>query len=122
MSTAPTLANERPILTDPEWLNTQDNPFFVANRFQRNEGVHDFLRRRAEHPQFHWNATVRQLMQGEHTVLTYAIVHTPATCCVWAPELSMIVPAYGLQSRNNPNHLLIVPQFLVENGSYELEG
>lgn len=31
-------------------------------------------------------------------------------------------PAYGLQSRGNPNHLLIIPQFLVENGGYELEG
>ena len=34
----------------------------------------------------------------------------------------MVVPAYGLQSRDNPNTLLIVPQFLAENGNYELEG
>lgn len=122
MSTAPTLANERPILTDPEWLNTQDNPFFVANLFQRNEGVHDFLRRRAEHPQFHWNSTIRKQFLGEDTTLTYAVVHTPASCDVFAPELNMVVPAYALQSRDNPNALLVIPQFLVENGSYELEG
>ena len=120
MSTTET--RSRPVLVDPDWLNLQNNPFFLANPFQRNEGVEDFLRRRAEHPQFHWNATVRRLMQGEETTLTYAIVHTPATCSVWAPELQMVVPAYGLQSRDNPNTLLVVPQFLVENGSYELEG
>ena len=118
MSTAPTLANERPILTDHEWLNIQDNPFFVANLFQRNEGVRDFLARRAEHPQFHWNATIRLNDAAE----TLAVVHTPATCSVFAPALNFVVPAYGLQSRGNPNHLLIIPQFLVENGGYELEG
>lgn len=122
MSTAPTLANERPILVDPALLDLQKNPFFVANLFQRNEGVHDFLRRRAEHPQFHWNSTIRKQFLGEDTTLTYAVVHTPATCSVWAPEIQMVVPAYGLQSRDNPNALLIIPQFLVENGSYELEG
>ena len=120
MSTTET--RSRPVLVDPHWLNLQNNPFFLANPFQRNEGVEDFLARRAEHPMFHWNATVRRLTQGEETTLTYAIVHTPATCSVWAPELQMVVPAYGLQSRDNPNTLLIIPQFLVENGNYELEG
>ena len=112
----------RPILVKPEWLDLQNNPFFSANLFQKNEDISAFLRRRAEHPQFHWNATVRRLMQGEHTALTYGIVHTPSTCSVWAPEIQMAVPAYGLQSRDNPNTLLIIPQFLVENGCYELEG
>ena len=120
MSTTET--RSRPVLVDPDWLNLQNNPFFLANHFQRNEGVEDFLARRAEHPMFHWNATVRRLTQGEETTLTYAIVHTPATCSVWAPEIQMVVPAYGLQSRDNPNTLLVIPQFLVENGSYELEG
>ena len=120
MSTTET--RSRPVLVDPDWLNLQNNPFFLANHFQRNEGVEDFLARRAEHPMFHWNATVRRLTQGEETILTYAIVHTPATCSVWAPEIQMVVPAYGLQSRDNPNTLLVIPQFLVENGSYELEG
>ena len=122
MSTTPTLTNERPILVDPALLDLQNNPFFLTNLFQKNETVQDFLRRRAEHPMFHWNATVRRLTQGEETTLTYAIVHTPATCSVWAPEIQMVVPAYGLQSRDNPNTLLVIPQFLVENGSYELEG
>ena len=120
MSTTPD--RTRPILVDPALLDLQNNPFFLANPFQRNEGVEDFLARRAEHPMFHWNATVRRLTQGEETTLTYAIVHTPATCSVWAPEIQMVVPAYGLQSRDNPNALLIIPQFLVENGNYELEG
>ena len=114
----PPAERTRPIFTDPEWLNTQDNPFFVANLFQRNEGVHDFLARRAEHPQFHWNATIRLSDAAE----TLAVVYTPATCSVFAPALNFVVPAYGLQNRDNPNHLLIVPQFLVENGSYQLEG
>ena len=120
MSTTPD--RTRPILVDPALLDLQNNPFFMANLFQKNETVQDFLRRRAEHPMFHWNATVRLMMQGEETALTYAIVHTPATCSVWAPEIQMAVPAYGLQSRDNPNTLLIIPQFLVENGNYELEG
>ena len=120
MSTTPD--QTRPVIVKPEWLDLQNNPFFLANSFQRNEGVEDFLRRRAEHPMFHWNATVRRLTQGEETTLTYAIVHTPATCSVWAPEIQMAVPAYGLQSRDNPDTLLIIPQFLVENGNYELEG
>lgn len=114
----PTAERTRPILTDPDWLDLQDNPFFVANLFQRNEGVHDFLARRAEHPQFHWNATIRLSDAAE----TLAVVHTPATCSVFAPALNFVVPAYGLQNRDNPNHLLIIPQFLVENGGYELEG
>ena len=120
MSTTET--RTRPILVDPASLDLQNNQFFLANPFQRNEGVEDFLARRAEHPMFHWNATVRRLTQCEETTLTYAIVHTPATCSVWAPEIQMVVPAYGLQSRDNPNTLLIIPQFLAENGSYELEG
>ena len=120
MSTTET--RTRPILVDPALLDLQNNPFFLANPFQRNEGVEDFLARRAEHPMFHWNATVRRLTQGEDTVLTYAVIHTPASCDVFAPELNMVVPAYGLQSRDNPNVLLIIPQFLVENGNYELEG
>lgn len=117
-----TLDRTRLILVDPDWLDLQNNPFFRDNLFQKNEDISAFLRRRAEHPLFHWNATVRQLLLGEATALTYAIVHTPSTCSVWAPELQMVVPAYGLQSRENPNSLLIVPQFLAENGSYELEG
>lgn len=112
----------RPILVDPALLNLQDNPFFLANHFQRNESVVDFLARRAEHPQFHWNATVRKQFLGEDTTLTYAVVHTPVSCDVFAPELNMVVPAYALQSRENPTRLLVIPQFLVENGSYELEG
>ena len=120
MSTTP--IPERPVIVKPEWLDLQNNPFFSANPFQKNEDISAFLRRRAEHPMFHWNATVRRLTQGEETTLTYAIVHTPATCSVWAPEIQMVVPAYGLQSRDNPNTLLIIPQFLVENGNYELEG
>ncbi len=120
MSTTET--RSRPVLVDPDWLNLQNNPFFLNNPFQKNEDISAFLARRAEHPMFHWNATVRRLTQGEETILTYAIVHTPATCSVWAPEIQMVVPAYGLQSRDNPDTLLIIPQFLVENGNYELEG
>lgn len=120
MSTTPD--RTRPILVDPAWLDLQKNPFFLANLFQKNETVQDFLRRRAEHPQFHWNSTIRKQFLGEDTTLTYAVVHTPASCDVFAPELNMVVPAYALQSRDNPNHLLIIPQFLVENGNYELEG
>ena len=120
MSTTPD--RTRLILVDPAWLDLQNNPFFLNNPFQKNEDISAFLRRRAEHPMFHWNATVRRLTQGEETTLTYAIVHTPATCSVWAPEIQMVVPAYGLQSRDNPNTLLVIPQFLAENGNYELEG
>ena len=116
-----TETRSRPVLVDPDRLNLQDNPFFLANHFQRNEGIEDFLARRAEHPQFHWNSTIRKQFLGEDTTLTYAVVHTPASCDVFAPELNMVVPAYALQSRDNPNALLVIPQFLVENGSYELE-
>ena len=120
MSTTPD--NTRPVLVDPALLNLQNNPFFLANHFQRNEGIEDFLARRAEHPQFHWNATVRKQFLGDDTTLTYAVIHTPVSCDVFAPELNMVVPAYALQSRENPTRLLVIPQFLVENGSYELEG
>jgi len=116
MSTTPD--RTRPILVDPALLDIQNNPFFLANHFQRNEGVEDFLARRAEHPMFHWNSTIRRMFLGEDT----AVVHTPATCSVFAPKLNFVVPAYALQSRDNPNTLLVIPQFLVENGSYELEG
>ena len=120
MSTTET--RSRPVLVDPDWLNLQNNPFFLANQFQRNESVEDFLARRAEHPMFHWNSTIRRTFLGEDAVLTYAVIHTPATCDVFAPELNMVVPAYALQSRDKPAGLLVIPQFLVENGSYELEG
>ena len=120
MSTTET--RSRPVLVDPDWLNLQNNPFFLANPFQRNEGVEDFLARRAEHPMFHWNSTIRRTFLGDGTVLTYAVIHTPASCDVFAPELNMVVPAYALQSRDNPTRLLVIPQFLVENGNYELEG
>ena len=116
MSTTPD--RTRPILVDPALLDLQKNPFFLANLFQKNETVQDFLRRRAEHPMFHWNATIRLSDAAE----TLAVAHTPATCSVFAPKLNFVVPAYALQNRNNPNHLLVIPQFLVENGSYELEG
>ena len=117
-----TETRSRPVLVDPDRLNLQDNPFFLANHFQRNEGIEDFLARRAEHPQFHWNSTIRKQFLGEDTTLTYAVVHTPASCDVFAPELNMVVPAYALQSRDNPTRLQVIPQFLVENGNYELEG
>ena len=117
-----TEARSRPVLVDPDWLNLQNNPFFLDNSFQRNETVGDFLARRAESPMFHWNSTIRRTFLGEDTVLTYAVVHTPASCDVFAPELNMVVPAYVLQSRDKPSNLQVIPQFLVENGNYELEG
>ena len=116
MSTTPD--RTRPILVDPAWLDPQNNPFFLNNPFQKNEDISAFLRRRAEHPMFHWNATIRLSDAAE----TLAVVHTPATCSVFAPKLNFVVPAYALQNRNNPNHLLVIPQFLAENGNYELEG
>lgn len=104
--------------SDPKHL---DSPFFQGWK----KSVHNlraWMVYKSENPQFHWNATVRRHIDGDPCISRLAVIHAPSSCSVFAPSLGMVVPAYALQDRENPNHLMVIPQFLVEDGTYQLEG
>jgi len=125
--------SDQPQLSRPIVLSSQlesmldDNPTYTQSPFFHgwNKAVHnlrDWMIHKSNNPQFHWNATVRRHIDNDPCTQRLAVIHAPSSCSVFAPTLGLVVPAYALQDRENPNHLMVIPQFLAEDGSYQLEG
>lgn len=52
------------------------------------------------------------------------VMHTPANCSLYYPDLEMVLPCYAF-TVNSPEtgyRTVIVPQHVAEDGRYQLEG
>lgn len=105
--------SDQPQLSRPIVLSSQlesmldDNPTYTQSPFFHGwnkavQNLRDWMTHKSNNPQFHWNATVRRHIDNDPCIQRLAVIHAPSSCSVFAPTLGLVVPAYALQDRDDP--------------------